>query len=286
MQSRAIKWNSELRSADMILTTLPRAHQSHPTSHIQRKPAVHVWLVSFLHSNLLIKTHWQHRIAHNNIFSTFCVWVCIDMLHLPMQHWYFPSCHSHRGEQSRQADEKEQPVFVLKAKSWLPAWFSFKLSLGFFFDERNLTLCHQAWKTFNGCSFALAEAVYIPPNSGQVTLQHKPYFLESTITSLPWVTYSFPQRLSPINTLFIYLIILSHLATKPKPQPCNIVSVYSCNLYCDPFRKNGLLLENARSIMAHQALKVHPELIACHHWPLHSLLHRCSFCLSIIMFML
>lgn len=71
----------------------------------------------------------NHNNAPTNCLSHYCLWSNNDMLHLPLQYWCFPSCHSHRGEQSRQAGEQVQPWFVLTAKSWLPAWFSFNLTV-------------------------------------------------------------------------------------------------------------------------------------------------------------
>lgn len=83
----------------VILTTLPHGRQSHPTSHILRIPGSHcdsqIMIIPPLTVCLII---FFQSSSH--------------VLHLPQQYWCFPSCHSHRGEQSRQAGEKEQPGFV------------------------------------------------------------------------------------------------------------------------------------------------------------------------------
>lgn len=85
---------------------------------------------------------------------------------LPLQCWCSPSCHSHLGERSRPAGEKERPEFSLKAKSWSPAWFCLSLAV--------LGVCESLWRLLTEQTLiSLSMSAYIPPEHGQVTLPHK-----------------------------------------------------------------------------------------------------------------
>lgn len=125
----------------------------------------------------------NHKSQHTLHWFIYCHLCHADVSHLPQQYWYFPSCHSHRGEQSRQAVEREQPVFVLTAKSWLPAWLSFGLTV----SGRKIQL--KQFEPLSRWGLLIAVilispllSVYIPPECGQVTLPRKLYFLRTAIS--------------------------------------------------------------------------------------------------------
>lgn len=128
--------------------------------------------------------------------------------HLPLQYWCFPSCHSHRDEQSRLAGGREQSGFVLTAKSWWPAWFCFNLTD--WVGEREWTV--EPVKTL-GRNVGLCTALCLYTRRVYVTLLRKLYFLGRHTTSLTWMAYTASWMTFSFNTLFIHLLNLSHLAT-------------------------------------------------------------------------
>lgn len=100
----------------------PDSYSLHSLMDISPVPPATSW------ENLqhIVKIQCTHIALMPALYVSCCF---VDFFHLPLQYWYFPSCHSHHGEQSRQAGEREQPVFVWTAKSWLPAWFSLGLTV-------------------------------------------------------------------------------------------------------------------------------------------------------------
>lgn len=176
-----------LSSAGVILTILPRGHQSHPTIHILRKPG----------------THPQITIVQTLVTcQSFHLVPCWFDIRLPLQYWCFPNCHSHRGEQSRQAAEREQPEFVLTAKSWLPAWFRFDLSL---LGGR----CNLVCLLLNLLRLSVVTMIWLSVyihQCDEMTLPHKLYFLRRGIPPLPGVAYAAVEHPSLIiPCLFIWL---------------------------------------------------------------------------------
>lgn len=178
----------------VILTILPHGHQSHPTSHILRKPGIHC--------DSQTKCDSQ---STKESTLTFCLPCSLDVLLISFTY----HCNIGISQVARVTEvnvasrlprKSSQCLFWQQSPGCQHDWASVSLLL----EE----ITTEPVKTFDryNIDLAVAACIYTPLECGWVTLPRKLYLLRRALTSLPWLTYAPPGHpYLLIPCLFIWL---------------------------------------------------------------------------------